>query len=174
MCFIDHFSVSNCASLPMLFADRNYPVFQTCQFANNLQRWHAAKMELSFQLIVDCCSKSPSRLLIRWKLPLFGFFLLTHIESPSPSYLLINPHTSCSILAITIVGGCCTANAYTSVSLGAMAFRRRASEYSMLSSNSSFDGDSELQMYPRVKSKFYALAALKFPRDFIMSIGALE
>jgi hypothetical protein len=55
-----------------------------------------------------------------------------------------------------------------------MAFRRRASEYSMLSSNSSFDGDSELQMYPRVKSKFYALAALKFPRDFIMSIGALE
>jgi hypothetical protein len=55
-----------------------------------------------------------------------------------------------------------------------VAFRRRTSEYSMLSSNSSFDGDPELQMYLRVKSKFYALAALKFPRDFVMSIGDLE
>ncbi len=166
--------MSNCASIPMLFADRNDPVFEIHQFANNLQRWHAGKRKLFFQLIADCCSRNPLGLLIRWKLPSFGFFLFTNDESPSTSYLLIDPHTSYSILSITIVGGCREANAYTSVSLGAVAFRRRTSEYSMLSSNSSFDGDPELQMYLRVKSKFYALAALKFPRDFVMSIGDLE
>ncbi len=129
----------------MFFAEKSHLVFEIHQFANNLQRWHVAKREVSFQLISDCCLRKPVGL-IRWKLPSYGFFLTRITNVLRRPICLFIPSLCAQFYQSQLW---LIATKHTSVPLLTLALSS-TSEYFMVSPNSSFDGDPELQMYVRV------------------------